>query len=215
VRLWQLIDSAFPSGGFAHSWGLEASYQAGEVRSDAALKRYLRDTLWQTGRGVLPLLGAAHREPSRFDELDALCDTFLTNAVANRASRQQGRAWLASCARIWPGPELARLDACARRGLGHYAPAAGAAMRALQVPLESAQQLALYGAARGVLAAAIRLGIAGPFRAQQLQHECDADLHAVMESCGNLDLDALAQTAPIADLLQSTHDRLYSRLFQS
>jgi len=37
----------------------------------------------------------------------------------------------------------------------------------------------------------------------------------VLAACGDLTEDALAQTAPLADLLGSTHDRLYSRLFQS
>src|SRR5439155_1652305 len=38
------------------------------------------------------------------------------------------------------------------------------------------------------------------------------DVHA---ACGGLGVEDLAQAAPLADLLQGTHDRLYSRLFQS
>jgi urease accessory protein len=37
----------------------------------------------------------------------------------------------------------------------------------------------------------------------------------VLERCGELDEEALAQTAPAIDLFQASHDRLYSRLFQS
>jgi urease accessory protein len=96
MLLWQLIDSAFPSGAFAHSWGVEAAYQAGEIESETALRRFLRDSLWQTGHAVLPLVTTAHRDPARFEALDAVCEAFLTNAVANRASRQQGRAFLAA-----------------------------------------------------------------------------------------------------------------------
>ena len=38
--LWQLADSAFPTGGFAHSGGLEAAWQNGEVsnRGDVPLQ---------------------------------------------------------------------------------------------------------------------------------------------------------------------------------
>ena len=215
ILLWQLIDSAFPSGGFAHSWGLEPAYQAGEVASDAALRQFLRDSLWQTGHAVLPAMTASHREPDRFEEIDALCDAFLTNSVGNRASRQQGRALLSACARIWPSEPIAALDARAKRTHGHYGAASGAALRTLGVPLTEAQQWVLFGASRGVLAAAVRLGIVGPFRAQQLQHECAGDLRDALAACASLEVESLTQTAPVIDLLQSAHDRLYSRLFQS
>jgi urease accessory protein len=215
MLLWQLIDSAFPSGTFAHSWGLEAAYQAGEIDADAALGRFLRDNMWQTGHAVLPLVTAAHQDPASLAAFDAICDAFLTNAVANRASRQQGRAFVSACARVWPSPALTALHTRARGSCGHYAPVAGAALRTLAVPIGDAQQLILFSASRGVLAAAVRLGIVGPYRAQQLQHECSATITEVLSACASLDVRDLTQTAPIADLLQSTHDRLYSRLFQS
>jgi urease accessory protein len=213
--LWQLIDSAFPSGGFAHSWGLEAAYQAGELESEPALRRFLRDNLWQTGHAVLPLVTAAHREPERFEALDADCDAFLSNSIANRASRQQGRAMLAACARIWPSPALIDLDARARAGHGHYPPSIGAALQALHIPIADAHHFVLFAASRGVLAAAIRLGIVGPFRAQQLQHDCARWSDDVLAACAPRGASEITQTAPIADLVQSAHDRLYSRLFQS
>jgi urease accessory protein len=73
----------------------------------------------------------------------------------------------------------------------------------------------LYGTARGVLSAAVRLGIAGSYEAQRLQHGCGPWLDRVADRCADLSLDDVAQTAPVIDLLQSAHDRLYSRLFQS
>jgi urease accessory protein len=212
---WQLVDSAFPSGGFAHSWGLEAAFQAGEVHSDETLARFLRETLRTTGHAMLPLVNAAHAAPDRAAVLDDLCDVFLTNAVANRASRLQGKALISACARIWPTAAIRALDARGHLPCGHQAPATGAALRLLGIPLDVAQTMTLYVASRGVLAAAVRLGVTGPFRAQQLQHDVASDIASVIDRCGDLDESALAQTAPILDLLQSAHDRLYSRLFQS
>ena len=40
-------------------------------------------------------------------------------------------------------------------------------------------------------------------------------LDEAARQCAALTLDDLAQPAPVLDLLQAAHDRLYSRLFQS
>jgi urease accessory protein len=213
--VWQLADSAFPTGGFAHSWGLEAAYQCGEVVDPSDLGRFLRDAVWQAGRGALPLLTEAHRAPSRLAELDALADAFLTNPVVNRASRVQGRAFLGTCARVWPCPELDAVHDGVPDLCGHVAPLMGAALRRIGVPLGIGQRLYLFNTARGVVAAAVRLGIVGSYAAQRLQWDCGGLLEQVAVACSDLGEREVVQTAPIADLLQASHDRLYSRLFQS
>jgi urease accessory protein len=215
MKLWQLVDASFPTGGFAHSGGLEAAWHCGEVTSDGAVRLFLRDALAQAGRGVLPLSSAAHDDPARLTELDARCHAFLTNVVANRASSVQGRAFVGTCARVWPGEPLNSLHALARELHGHYAPVAGAVLASLDVPLPSVQRLLLYLTARGILSAAVRLGILGPYAAQRMQADCTSDIEAVLARCAGLRDADLAQTAPILDLLQAGHDRLYSRLFQS
>jgi urease accessory protein len=212
---WQLVDSAFPTGGFAHSWGLEAAWQQGEIADRDALWRFVQAALLQTGHGVLPLVTAAHRAPERLLELDALADAFLTNAVANRASRVQGRTLHASASRIWPEASLERWTGPAWAGRSHVGPMTGVVLRVVGLPLATAQRLVLFAAARGVLSAAVRLGVAGSYQAQQLQHDCGPVAEWVLGRCGGLDVDDLAQTAPLADILQGAHDRLYSRLFQS
>ena len=213
--VWQLADSAFPTGSFAHSWGLEAAWQTGDVRDARDLRRFVRDGLWQAGRGTLPLLTAAHRTPSRLADLDAIADAFLTNSVANRASRVQGRAFLATCLRVWPSPALDAMRERAADLCGHVAPLTGAALHMIAVPLDISQRLLLFNTVRGTLAAAVRLGVVGSYAAQRLQSESRAWFDDVLDACRDLEDHELAQTAPIADLLQASHDRLYSRLFQS
>jgi urease accessory protein len=213
----QLADSAFPAGGFAHSAGLEAAAQLGEVVEGASLEAFVRDALWQAGYGSLILVGDAHRAPERVGDLDATCDTFLLGAVANRASRTQGRAFIAACAQSFGGRRLAALhaDVRERRLRGHHAPLFGAAASALGMIRDDTLLVWMHGVVRGVLSAAVRLGLAGAHEAQDLQR-ATAPLRArVLDECGALGSEHLAQTSPRLDLVAAQHDRLYSRLFQS
>jgi len=214
--LLQLSDSALPTGGFVHSAGLESAFQQGEVQTAADLRRFIRDALWLAGHSSLPLASAAHDRPEALAALDARADAFLSSEVANRASRLQGRAFLDACARIFPEEiQVVRERVRAARLRQHFAPVFGAALRALDLPLEQAQQLLLSLAARGVLQAAVRLGVLGTHEAQRLLRDLSPAMDDVLESCRRLRESDLAQTAPLADLFGAMHDRLYSRLFQS
>ncbi len=210
----QLADSAFPAGGFAHSGGLEAAWQQGEV---ATLSGYVAEVLWQAGHGALPLVGAAH-DGAAISGLDARCDVFLSNPVANRASRAQGRAFLSTCARCFPqeaGIAALREQVRAERLRHHHAPVFGAALRALGIGRSEAQGLFLFLAMRGAVSAAVRLGMAGPHEAQGVQRRAGEELLRVLACCAEIPVEELAQTAPVLDLFHGTHDRLYARLFQT
>jgi urease accessory protein len=216
-RIWQLADSAFPSGGFAHSGGLEAALQQGEVRGAEGFRRFLLDSLWQAGRGSMPMANASFDDRARLAEADGICDAFLNNPVANRASRVQGRTFFSACLRAIGGSELRSLEQEIRaRGLAqHHAPLFGATLAALGVERELMQRLVLHLAMRGVVSGAVRLGVIGPYQGQSIQWELAPELEAILKACGELGLEDVSQTAPLLDLLQGNHDRLYSRLFQS
>jgi urease accessory protein len=215
--IWQLVDSGFPSGGFAHSGGLEASVHHGQVANAASLHAFARQVIAQAGRASLPLVTAAHRDPLSLGELDHLCEAFLVNVVANRASRAQGRALLSSAARSFPQSAVRSLEDRARREhlLGHHAPVFGAVLKLLGADMLETQRLFLFLTGRGVGSAAVRLGLIGGYDAQELQTLLGADIDRVLTECGGLGPLEISQTAPLVDLCQSTHDRLYSRLFQS
>ena len=53
---WQLVDSAFPTGLFAHSWGMESAWQLGEIPDADALMRFVGDAVLQTAHAALPLV---------------------------------------------------------------------------------------------------------------------------------------------------------------
>jgi urease accessory protein len=207
--LWQLADSAFPAGGFAHSGGLEAAWQHGEVRSASELAAILESSLRQLGHASLPFVGAAFDDPGQLAALDERCNAFLTNHVANRASRLQGRAFLSSAEKIFPERHVVRPT------FGHFAPIFGATARALGLNRSRAVRLFLFLHLRGLIGAAIRLGIVGPMEGQALQHRLSPVAGEILAQCDALTVAEAAQTAPLLEIWQETQDRLYSRLFQS
>ena len=210
--IWQLVDSAFPTGGFAHSSGLEAAWQQGEVRNRSELLAFGEATLEQLGHAALPFVLAAFAEPENFRETDSLCDAFLSNHVANRASRTQGRAFMTAVERVFL-PEIR--DSKPTMPFLHFAPVFGFCLRPLKFSRETTARLFFFNHLRGVLAAAVRLNLVGPMEAQRLQPQLSAKAESVLQACSDLTLDQIAQTAPLLDVWQGAHDRLYSRLFQS
>ncbi len=216
-QLLQIADSAFPAGGFAHSSGLEAAMHHGRARTAEGLDAYVREHLWNVGWASLPFVTAAFDAPGSVWALDAWADAAITNHVQNRASRTQGRTFLATCAQIFDEPPVLALAARARARevSAHLAPVFGATLAALGASRDEAQALHLYIALRGVASAAVRLGVVGPHEAQRLQRSHGRTLDAVLGACANLGPDEAATAFPLLDVMGATHDRLYARLFQS
>jgi urease accessory protein len=216
-RILQIADSAFPTGGFAHSAGLEAAMAHGEAATPAALDTYVASHLWNAGHASMPFVAAAHDRPA---EVAALCewnDATLTSHVANRASRTQARAFLATCAQVFAEPAVVDLADRARRRehTAHVAPVFGAVLRALGVARGDTLALHLHLALRGLISAAIRLGAVGPLEAQRFHVRHGATLDAVLAQCSSLRPEDAATVAPLQDVFGATHDSLYARLFQS
>ncbi len=210
---WQLVDSAFPTGGYAHSNGLEAAWQHGAVRNGQQLNSFAKASLEQLGHSALPFVSDAWSFPEQLVELDHLCQAFTTNHVANRASRLQGRAFFTALSRIFFEPR--ELSVGFDPPFSHLAPVFGAGLVQLGLARDTVQRLFLFGQLRSLMAAAMRLNIVGPMEAQRIQAGLASEAEGVLEKCAQFSIDNIAQTAPLLDLWQGTHDRLDSRLFQS
>ena len=215
LHLLQLADSAFPTGGFAHASGLEAARELGLVESAEDVRSWAREILWNTSLLALPFVAAAHREPGKLADIDGRCDAAIASHVAKRASRAQGAALLRTAAAAFPAAAAVAEAARAQRLACHHAPVHGAVLSLLGADVASARRLFLFGALRGVVAAAVRLGLVGPLEAQALQAGLAPDAEEALAAGEGLAVKDAAAASPLLDLVQGHQDRLYSKLFQS
>jgi urease accessory protein len=215
--LWQLADSAFPSGGFAHSGGLEAARQTGEVPRGDDLREFVKASLLQAATAAAPYALAARATPDAIAQLDRRYDAFLSNHVANRASRAQGQGFLAASVRTLGMPALRELALRIRADdlPGHWPVVFGAVGGCLGLSPRHLARLLLFITLRGLISSAVRLGVVGPMHAQSLQFELHDYGDWLVERSLETDIEEAAQTAPVIELLQGLHDRLYSKLFLS
>jgi urease accessory protein len=215
--VWQIADSAFPTGGFAHSNGLESTWQQGEIRSPEELAELTRIYLAQIGRSALPFVNEAYHQSQPFADLDRLYDAFVSNHVANRGSRAQGQAFLLASAQSFSLPSLIDFRAMVlqQKVPGHFAPIFGNVFHLLKISHAVCVRLFLFMNLRGLLASAVRLGIAGPMAAQSLQSRLEGHAEEVAQRSATAGVADAAQISPLLDILHGAHDRLYSRLFQT
>lgn len=217
LLIWQLIDTAFPSGGFAHSGGLEAARQGGEVPDAAALMEFLRTSIIQAGYAAVPFVTAVHQDIDRIQEVDEFCDAFMTNHIANQASRAQGQALLYAAASSFDHSGLAGLRQQCRvtKMPQHYCVAFGAVFHHLDIPLAETIRAFLFVSVRDLIGAAVRLNIVGPMQAQAVQVLLQRLIQATAESATLRSLEEVTQISPVIDVFQAAHECLYSRLFRS
>jgi urease accessory protein len=215
--IWQLADSAFPSGGFTHSAGLEAAWRHGAWPEGSTAQRILGEVLRQTAHSSLPLINAVIHDIDCFRSADCRAEAVLSNHVARRASVAQGRALLTAAPRIFESAQLQRWCrlTVGNDTPGHLAPVFGGVMQFLNIDPTEARRLFLYTSMRDAASAGIRLGRIGPIESQAVLASLAVEADRLADGMAEAGLDDTAQTMPLLELMQANQDRLYSRLFQS
>jgi urease accessory protein len=217
--LLQASDATFPTGGYAHSFGLEDFTHSGRVRDEATLIAFLRDHVVPALAHVeLPLVREAHRAADDLDRqlgIDRLAGALKLPRELREASLQTGRRRLATLLRVRPTPRLealhAAIDSTPTRG--HHAVVWGVACADL--PLTAALAAAFYQATSGQCMAAPKLLRLGQEAAQRALAATLALLPAAVETARQIPLDEIGWFDPALDLASMRHELANERLFIS
>ncbi len=159
----QQADTAFPSGSFAFSNGLEGLVAENPAFDEAALARTVAAALrfrWAgTDRVALILAHRAGRAIERLAAIDAAVEAASLSEPMRVGSRRNGASLLASHSRLGtPGAADLRAALRAGRMLGHLPTVQGALWPGLGLDERTAASVSGYLFASGLTSAAVRLG---------------------------------------------------------
>lgn len=200
-----LVDSAFPTGSYAHSFGLES---LGPERLEEHLATRLRETL-----GRLELVFVVHAYSRPLAVLDVQLEAMLLPREARQASAAIGTAMLRGACDVLAEP---RLEAFLADGpFRHQAVVFGALADALGVPPAAAAETYAFGSLRGQVSAAQRLGWLGQRDAQRLLHALKPAVRRAGECARALDPEQAGAFAPAWDIAEMAHETASARMFAS
>lgn len=172
IAALQFGDSAFPSGGFAFSWGLEGLSADGFVTDGEDVAELIDDHLvnrWNRMDRILLRDAFAAIEPGDVIVIDRLADAATLSEEMRSGSRRAGRALLGIFARLGhagAGVYRARIET--EPDLGHLPVIQGLVFREAALSRQVAETLSGWQAVSGFTSAAIRLGLIGSIEAQRI-----------------------------------------------
>jgi urease accessory protein len=215
--LWllQANDSQYPSGAYAHSYGLEELVEAGVVTDAAGLERFLETQILPALLTFeLPYFAEAHAAAGKSDtarllELDAELDAWRLPAETRDASRRIGSRRLELLRQLAPSPLVERHHAACP--FSHHLVVTAIELAAL--PVTHAARAFAFQTVSGFATASMKLMRLG-------QSACQAVVRRSLDRLGT-ELDAALSRPPdgwfnpLLEIASLRHARADARLFIS
>jgi len=223
LSLLHFADTAFPTGGYAHSFGLEHYCQAGIVGDADGVERFLLAQLEGTAGpcDATAAVGAA-RAMARDDvdacrRLDETVDAMKAVREFREGSRQMGRQTLRVSARLTGDDRLAGYLETVNAGAapGHHALAFGMLAGVLGWEAEATATALLYSTTALLVGAALRLLPIGQVAGQAVLWRIHPVIARVAREAAQRDPADLWSFAPGLDIAGMLHERQRTRLFRS
>jgi len=220
-QLLQTADPLFPTGAYAHSFGLEEMVRLGVVRDEAGLSSFMTNHLLpQLSGWELPALRfaiAAAAETPKLHAMDREIHAWKLPAEARSASIQIGTRRIRTLCLTSQNAALLAYDELIRNKLAHGHHIIATALQALvhSCPVEAALLSYGYQSCAGACTAAlklVRIGQEGTQRA--LTHALHLLPQTVKESF-HIERDGMASFSPMLEIASMRHALADERLFIS
>ena len=220
LTLLQLTDSFFPTGAFAHSFGLETYVQLELVNDPETFEMFLRSTLHHGLRnGDAVAIGLTYKatEIEEVIDLDARLTAMKVARESREGSIKIGKQFLRNAAILERNAMLDEYAERVRSGrcAGHHAIAYGLVASAAKIDLFSAVLGYLHAHVVGQVSAAVRLIPLKPTDGQGIINAIRPNLIDIARFAEGAGMDDLRGFTPGLDIRSMQHERLYSRLFIS
>jgi urease accessory protein len=215
--LWllQTNDSAYPSGAYAHSFGLEEIVESGVVRDAAGLEAFIEKQIIPALLTFeIPYFAKAHAAASEFDSdmllaLDLELDAWRLPAEIRDASRRIGSQRLELLVSLDGSPFIIAFHR--QRPRGHHLVVSAIELSGL--PVSQAARAFAFQSIAGFTAASMKLIRIG-------QSACQQILRRSLEKLGTGLDPALAREPdgwfnPLLEISSLRHARSHARLFIS
>jgi urease accessory protein len=219
LRLLQISDTAFPTGSFSHSMGLESFAEAGELESAEDLKSlvklYLRSL---TTSDCVALRASCGAEFEKLLRIDRLLSATKPTRELRTASSSTGKRFLVSVSAL--GVEdavLGEFTAAVKVGTspGNLAVGYGVAAPALRLYLEDVLPAYLYASAASLVAAGQKLIPLGGSAAQRVLFDLWEEIAQAAEKSREVAPEEMYAFSPTIDLHSMLHERQRVRLYMS
>jgi urease accessory protein len=223
LTLLQFTDGLFPSGGFAHSFGLETYVQDGQVRDRAGLEAFVVAHL-EGSAGPADAVAAsvavglaAAGDRLAWTALDARLEAMKPVPESRAASRQMGRQTLRVAAALGDDDYLAALAHAADAGLtpAHHAAVFGAVLGRAGVARAAVAGAYLHSTAALLVGAGLRLLALGQVDGQRVLAALRPRIARLAAAAATAEAEDMWSFNPGLELAGLRHATLEARLFRS
>ena len=223
LAILQFADGLFPSGGFAHSFGLETYAQAGLVRDAAGLETFVRAHLegaaGPADAAAVALAATAGRDGAAAAcfEIDSRLDAMKIVPEFRAASRQMGAQTARVAAAVTTDACLASLARAIdeEATAGHHAMVFGAVAGRAGASPEIAAAAYLHSTVALLVGAGLRLLPVGQLDGQRVLAAMRPRIARLARQAAATDLDEMWSFTPGLEIAGLRHAVLEGRLFRS